>query len=71
MQDYLLLLVPMYKNEIASSFNISYDTLRRKIKHLDLPPSRVVPKDILRICECCGMCVERVIKYINENDLRR
>ena len=70
MQNPLLQLVPMSKSEIASSFNISYDTLRRKIKHLEIPPSRVVPKDILRICECCDMCVERVIDYIDKHNLR-
>jgi hypothetical protein len=71
MQDHQLLLVPMTKKEIAAAFNMTYHTLWRKIKHLDIPPAKVIPKDILRICECCGMAIERVLLCIKRYNIRQ
>lgn len=71
MQEHLLSLVPVYKTEIATALNMTYDTFGRRIKHLNIPPTKVVPKDIIRICDCCNMGVERVINHIEKYNLRK
>ena len=71
MLDKKSLLIPMSKKEIAAAFGISYNYLWRKIKHLDIPPSKVLPENILEICNCCQMDVDRLLLYIEKYNLRK
>jgi len=65
------LLIPMSKKEIAAAFGISYNYLWRKIKHLDIPPTKVLPDNILEICNCLQMDIDSILLYIEKYNFRK
>lgn len=62
-------LVSMSRKEIAAALSISTKTLSRRINHLNLPSSRIVPKDIVIVCDTLNMDVKRIENHIKKYHL--
>lgn len=71
MQNVQLLLVPLFKKEIITAFNMERTEFWRKTRKLNIPTGKVSPADCIKVCETLNRDVQHLIDYINQQGLKK
>lgn len=64
-----IFLVPLFKYEIATAFEMERTEFWRKTKDLKIPKGKVIPLDAVRICKKLKRNIKLLEIYIEENDI--